>query len=62
VQESENREAETRKEVKPQNKEASLKDNGMAPNSTAAVETDESQMTISEHPSGETIDDVSAWP
>jgi hypothetical protein len=47
--------------VQPENIEASPKANGTVSNPTAIVEPDESQTTISEHPVGETADDVSAW-
>jgi hypothetical protein len=48
--------------VQPENTEENLKVNGMTSNLTTAVEPDESQTTISEHPAGETIDDVLTWP
>jgi hypothetical protein len=34
----------------------------MMPNPTATMEPDESEITISEHPAGETVEDVLAWP
>jgi hypothetical protein len=46
--------------VQLDNTEATLKDNGMTLNPIAVVELDESQTTISEHPTWETIDDVLA--
>jgi hypothetical protein len=62
AQEPQSQEAETQKEVQPESTEAALEVNGMTQNLEAAVEPDESQMTISEHPAGETTEDVSAWP
>jgi hypothetical protein len=61
VQEPQNQEAETWKEVQPDNTEADPKFNGMALNLIAAVEPDKSQTTISEHPAGQIIDDVLVW-
>jgi len=48
--------------VQLENTKEASKSNGTTSNLIATVEPDESQMTISEHPVGETTDDVSAWP
>ena len=61
MQEPQTQEEETQKEVQLENTEETPKANGMTSNPTKIVEPDESQMTISEHPAGETTDDVSAW-
>jgi hypothetical protein len=60
VQEQQNQEEETLKEVKPENTEAALKFNGTTSNPTPTVEPDESQMTISDHPVEGMVEDVSA--
>jgi hypothetical protein len=62
VQKSYNQGEETLKEVPQENTEAAPKVNITAPKPTTKVEPDESQMTISDHPTGETDEDVSAWP
>jgi hypothetical protein len=61
VQEQLNQDAETLKEVQPENTEAAPKVNGMTPNLKTAVEPNESQMTISDHPTEGTVEDVSSW-
>jgi len=67
AQEPQNQESKTRKEVQPENPEVAPKFNGTILNPTAAVDPDESQttiseMTISEHLAGETVEYVSSWP
>jgi hypothetical protein len=62
AQEPQNQEAETLKEMQPEHTEAALKVNGTTSKPTTTVEPDESQTTISDHPAGETVEDVSAWP
>jgi hypothetical protein len=62
VQEPQNRETETLKEVQPKNVEAALRGNGMALIQESAIEPDESQRTISDHPVGGMVEDVSDWP
>jgi hypothetical protein len=47
--------------VQPQSTETTPEVNGTTQNLAAVVEPDESQMTISEHPAGETTEYVSAW-
>jgi hypothetical protein len=61
VQEPQNQEAKTLKEVQPERIKKTLEINGMMQNTEAEVEPRESQMTISEHPAGETTEDVLAW-
>jgi hypothetical protein len=62
VQEQQNQDAETLKEVQPENTEAALKVNGTMMNQEATVEPDESQTTISDHPLEGTVEDVTGWP
>jgi hypothetical protein len=62
VQEPQNQEEETLKEVQPENTEAAPEVNGTTSKPTTTVEPDESQTTISDHPAGEKGEDVSAWP
>jgi hypothetical protein len=47
--------------MQPENTEVALKVNGTVSKMTAAVEPNESQMTISEHSTREIGEDVSAW-
>jgi hypothetical protein len=61
VQEQLNRDAETLKKAQPENAEASLRVNGTKPIQELAVEIDESQTTISDHPQEGTVDDVTGW-
>jgi hypothetical protein len=61
VQEPQNQNAETLKEVQPENTEAASKVNGMTPNMKVAVEPDESQMTISDYPPEGIVEDVTGW-
>jgi hypothetical protein len=62
VQEPQNQGTKTLKEMQPEHTEAAPKVNGTTPNPTTTVEPDESQTTISDHPAGEKVEDVSAWP
>jgi hypothetical protein len=47
--------------VQPENTEEAPKVNGMMPNMEAAIELEESQMTISEHPLEGMVKDVKGW-
>jgi len=60
VKEPQNQEEETLKEMQPEHIEAAPKVNGMVPKLTTTVEPNESQTTILGHPTGETVEDVSA--
>jgi hypothetical protein len=62
VQEPQNREVETLKEMQPKNTKAAPKVNGTTPNLKKIVESDKSQMTISDHPPEGTVKYVLAWP
>jgi hypothetical protein len=61
AQEPQNQEAETLKEMQPEKIETAPKVNGMSSKMIATVEPNESQTTISEHPTGETSEYISAW-
>jgi hypothetical protein len=62
TQEQQNQDAETLKEVQPENTEAAPRVNGTTTNQEATVEPDESQTTVSDHPLEGTIEDVTDWP
>jgi hypothetical protein len=62
AQEQQNQDAETLKEVQPENTEAAPRVNGMMMNQEATVEPDESQTTVSDHPPEGTVEDVTGWP
>ena len=62
VQEPQNQEVETQKEVQPKSTEVALEVNGMTQNLETVMQPDGSQTTISEHLAGETAKDASAWP
>jgi hypothetical protein len=61
MQEPQNKEAETQKEVQPESTEESLEVNKTTLNMEATVEPNESQMTISCQPARETTEDTSVW-
>jgi hypothetical protein len=62
VQEEQNQNTETLKEVQPENTEASPKVNGTMMNQEVAIEPDESQTTMSDHPLEGTVKEVTCWP
>jgi hypothetical protein len=61
AQEPQNQDAETLKEVQPENTEAAPRVNGTMLNLEATVEPDESQTIVSDHPLEGTIEDVPGW-
>jgi hypothetical protein len=61
VQEPQNQEEETLKEVQLENTTTTPKVNGMMPNPKKSVEQDESQTTISDHPAEGMVEYVLAW-
>jgi hypothetical protein len=62
VQQPQNQDAETLKEVQPENTEATLKFNGTTLNLEEAMELDKSQTTISDHPLEGMVEYVTGWP
>jgi hypothetical protein len=48
--------------VQPENPEEAPRVNGMTPNQEEAVEPDESQTTVSDHPQEGAVEDVMGWP
>jgi hypothetical protein len=62
VQEPQNQEAETLKEVQPENIGPVPEGNGMKMNQDTTIEPDESQMTISDHPLEGAVEDIMGQP
>jgi hypothetical protein len=62
VQEPQNQEAETLKEVQLENIRPVAEGNGMKPNWDTKIEPDESQTTISDHPLEGVVEDITGHP
>jgi hypothetical protein len=62
VQAQQNQDAETLNEAQLENIEAAPKVNGMVTNHETEIEPDESQITVSDHPPKETVEDITSCP